>query len=75
MTEIVASENASVDYYKLQEEADGAYHIATVETWQGQDSNVRTTTISLRGKLGRWFKLIAPGLIDRIARKAIEQRR
>ena len=35
----------------------------------------RLLITSLRGKLGRWFKLIAPGLIDRIARKAIEQRR
>jgi hypothetical protein len=29
---------------------------------------------SSRGKLGRWLKLIWPGLIDKIAKKAIEQR-
>jgi NAD(P)-dependent dehydrogenase (short-subunit alcohol dehydrogenase family) len=35
----------------------------------------RLLITSARGKLGRWLKLIAPGLIDRIAKKAIEQRR
>jgi short-subunit dehydrogenase len=34
----------------------------------------RLLITSLRGKLGRWFKLIAPGLIDRIAATAIRQR-
>jgi short-subunit dehydrogenase len=28
-----------------------------------------------RGKLGLWLKLIAPGLVDRIVRKAIEEGR
>ncbi|MGL4832826.1 MAG: SDR family oxidoreductase, partial [Shewanella sp.] len=31
----------------------------------------RLLITSLRGRLGRWLKLIAPGLIDRIARRAI----
>jgi len=30
---------------------------------------------SLRGKLGQWVKLIAPGLVDRIARNAIQRGR
>jgi short-subunit dehydrogenase len=30
---------------------------------------------SARGKLGLWLKLLAPSLIDRIARKAIEEGR
>jgi hypothetical protein len=30
--------------------------------------------MSARGKLGMWLKLLAPGLIDRIAAKAIRQR-
>jgi hypothetical protein len=34
----------------------------------------RLLITSRRGKLGRWLKLIWPGLIDRIAKKAIEQR-
>ena len=29
--------------------------------------------MTLRGKLGQWLKLVAPGLVDRIARKAIEE--
>lgn len=35
----------------------------------------RLLITSRRGKLGRWFKLLAPGLIDRIAAKAIAQKR
>ncbi len=31
----------------------------------------RLAILSFRGKLGRWMKLIAPGLIDQIASKAI----
>jgi hypothetical protein len=30
---------------------------------------------SLRGKIGLWLKLLAPSLIDRIARKAIAEGR
>jgi short-subunit dehydrogenase len=35
----------------------------------------RLLITSLRGKLGRWLKLIAPGVIDRIAERAIRLRR
>lgn len=34
----------------------------------------RLLITSLRGKVGRWLKLVWPGLIDRVAKKAIEQR-
>jgi short-subunit dehydrogenase len=33
----------------------------------------REEVMTLRGKVGQWLKLIAPGLVDRIAGKAIEQ--
>ncbi len=33
----------------------------------------REEVMTLRGKLGQWLKLIAPGLVDRIAAKAIEE--
>ena len=33
----------------------------------------REEVMTLRGKLGQWVKLIAPGLVDRMARKAIEE--
>lgn len=35
----------------------------------------RLLVTSARGRLGRWLKLVAPGAVDRIARKAIEERR
>jgi short-subunit dehydrogenase len=35
----------------------------------------RELVMTLRGKLGQWLKLIAPGLVDNMARKAIEQGR
>ncbi|MFT7680898.1 MAG: short-subunit dehydrogenase [Moritella dasanensis] len=34
----------------------------------------RLLITSLRGRLGRWFKLLVPGLIDRIADRAIRNR-
>jgi short-subunit dehydrogenase len=33
----------------------------------------RELVMTFRGKVGLWLKLIAPGLVDRIARKAIEE--
>jgi short-subunit dehydrogenase len=33
----------------------------------------RELIMTLRGKVGAWVKLIAPGVVDRIARRAIEQ--
>jgi short-subunit dehydrogenase len=33
----------------------------------------REEVMTLRGKLGQWMKLIAPGLVDKMARKAIEE--
>ena len=33
----------------------------------------REEVMTLRGKVGQWIKLIAPGLVDRIARKAIAE--
>jgi hypothetical protein len=35
----------------------------------------RELVMTPRGKLGQWMKLIAPGLVDDIARKAIEEGR
>lgn len=42
---------------------------------QGMARRDRELILSARGKLGLWLKLIAPSLIDRIARKAIEKGR
>ena len=35
----------------------------------------RELVMSLRGRVGQWIKLIAPGLVDKIARNAIDKRR
>jgi hypothetical protein len=35
----------------------------------------RLLITSLRGKLGRWMKMIVPGLIDNLALKAIRERK
>ncbi len=40
---------------------------------QGAAQRRRELVMSRRGRLGMWLKLIAPGLIDRIARRAIER--
>jgi short-subunit dehydrogenase len=32
----------------------------------------RELVMTLRGKVGQWIKLIAPALVDRIARRAIQ---
>jgi len=36
-------------------------------------SRRRELVMTRRGRLGMWIKLLAPGLVDRIARRAIEQ--
>ena len=41
-----------------------------VKAMKGRD---RLAILSARGKLGRWVKLIAPGLIDKVALKAIRE--
>ena len=35
----------------------------------------REVIMTARGKMGLWLKLLAPGLIDRIAKRAIERGR
>lgn len=42
---------------------------------RGIERRERLVLMTARGRLGRWLKLIAPSLIDRIAAKAIRDRR
>jgi short-subunit dehydrogenase len=35
----------------------------------------REVVMTARGKMGLWLKLLAPGLVDRIARRAIDKGR
>jgi Fe-S cluster assembly protein SufD len=53
VTEIVAGENSSVDYVKVQQESAAAFHIATVAVHQARNSGVRTNSIALGAMLGR----------------------
>jgi Fe-S cluster assembly protein SufD len=53
VTEIVAGEGSVVDHYKVQEEAAGACHVATVQAQVGQSANFSSHSISLGGALVR----------------------
>jgi Fe-S cluster assembly protein SufD len=53
VTEIVAAEGALVDYTKVQQEGDAAYHYARVQVHQERSSNVATHSIQLGGLLTR----------------------
>ena len=53
VTEIVAGQNAVIDYYKLQQESAEAFHIATLAVHQDRSSNFTSHSISLGGALVR----------------------
>ncbi len=53
VTEIVAGEGALVDYCKVQQESDAAYHYGRVQVDQARSSSVTTHTIQLGGILTR----------------------
>ncbi|HUU83489.1 MAG TPA: Fe-S cluster assembly protein SufD [Phycisphaerae bacterium] len=53
VTEIVASEHAVVDYYKIQRQDDRAYHVGALQLHQYGSSNISAHTISLGGSLVR----------------------
>jgi Fe-S cluster assembly protein SufD len=49
----VAGENAIIDHYKVQRESVKAFHVATLQAYQGRSSNLSTLSISLGGALVR----------------------
>jgi Fe-S cluster assembly protein SufD len=53
VTEILAGDNARVEHVKLQDEAAGAYHIATIAGEFGRTSNVNVHSIALGARLSR----------------------
>jgi len=53
VTEILAGDNARVEHVKLQDEAAGAYHIATIAGEFGRTSNVTVHSFALGAKLSR----------------------
>jgi short-subunit dehydrogenase len=40
---------------------------------EGTEARTRDVVMTAKGKLGRWLKLLAPGLVDRLALKALNQ--
>ena len=67
VTELVAEDNAVLDYYKLEAESPQAYHIGAFHIHQGRDTNVTSHTISLDGgalvRHGITARLDAPGCV------------
>ncbi|MGH9392073.1 MAG: SufB/SufD family protein, partial [Vicinamibacteria bacterium] len=53
VTEIVAGDGSVIEHYKLQREADGAFHIATVQARLGAGSVFSSHSVSLGGGLVR----------------------
>jgi len=53
VTELYADSQASVDYYRLQLDHEEGTVVTTTNVYQRDDSNARTTTITLSGKVVR----------------------
>jgi Fe-S cluster assembly protein SufD len=53
ITEVVLAERAELNHYKLQQEAENAFHIASIATKQADGSQWNTSNISLGAKLAR----------------------
>jgi Fe-S cluster assembly protein SufD len=53
VSEIAVSENAGMEHYKLEEEGDKAFHIATLQIRQDRDSRFSSHNASLGGRLAR----------------------
>ena len=53
VTEVVAGDGALVEYYKVQQESDAAFHYARVQVHQARSSSVTTHSIQLGGVLTR----------------------
>lgn len=53
VTEVVTEKGAAIEHYRLQEESERAYHIATTEVHQQRDSRYFSCAISLGGEIAR----------------------
>jgi Fe-S cluster assembly protein SufD len=53
VTEIVAEDNAHVDYVKLQSESETAFHVATVLAYAARNAAAVTNSIQFGARLGR----------------------
>jgi Fe-S cluster assembly protein SufD len=53
VTEVVAKEDSVVTHYRLQEESERAFHIATTQVYQERKSNYTSCAVSLGGEIAR----------------------
>jgi len=53
VTELVADDGAIVNHYKVEQESESAFHVATLVFHQARSSTVNTCTIQFGGKLVR----------------------
>ncbi|MDB2705180.1 Fe-S cluster assembly protein SufD [Pseudomonadota bacterium] len=53
VSEVVLSSDAELNHYKLQQESNNAYHIATLAATQGVGSRWNTSSVALGGKQSR----------------------
>jgi Fe-S cluster assembly protein SufD len=53
VTEVVVAEGAAIEHYRLQEESDRAFHLATTTIHQARASRYRSCAISIGGALSR----------------------
>ncbi len=53
VTEIVAEENAHIDYVKFQDESESAFHVATMLAYAARNAAAVTNSIQLGARLGR----------------------
>ncbi len=53
ITEVALGPNSGLEHYKLQEESGKAFHISTLQVYQGRDSRFTSHSVSLGGALVR----------------------
>ncbi len=53
VSEIVLEEGARVNHYKVQLESEAAYHVGTIEAWQGRNSHFESFSFAMGGALSR----------------------
>jgi Fe-S cluster assembly protein SufD len=53
VTEVVVAEDAAIEHYRLQQESDLAFHLATTTVHQARASRYRSCAISIGGALSR----------------------
>jgi short-subunit dehydrogenase len=70
-----AGDGSPLGQSPMQEEKIMTAEDCAVKIVTALENRKRLLIMTGRGKVGRWIKLIAPGLIDRIAQKAIREAR